>query len=455
LRAYGYIRVSTTEQAEEGYSLAAQERSLREYAERTNLTLAHVYADEGISAKDTKRPGLQAALAAIGKGDVLVVWKLDRLSRSVRDTEAIFSALDKRSASFVSVMEPHLSTAGASGVLVRQITAVFAEHYRRSLGENVRHGMVQLVRQGKWAGGPAPYGYDLEAGTLTPNQYADVVRKIYRDYVEGESIRAIALALNRAGVRTRQQALWSSATVSYILRQPFYCGLIGYGKTAGKRIENVQGTHQAIVAPELWQRVQDTLERRKALPSRTAGGLYPLTGAALCGLCNRPLIGDMHRQARRYRCSGRKYHGACIMQNHAAHTLEAAFVDALAELTDMARVMELLPDCAPSADAESLRRRADDADTRIRRLDQAYDAGAMEPQEYADKRKPIVAERQSLRQQLADLGNQARAATIHQAAITLPVVWQAASPAQRKELVQSSGLRVRVFPGYRVELVFG
>lgn len=474
MSVYGYIRVSTVEQAEEGYSLAAQEASLREHCQRQGWELAHIYADEGISAKDTNRPGLQSLLAEIGKGDILLVWKLDRLSRSVGDTEAIFGALDKLSASLVSVTEPHLSTAGASGVLVRQITAVFAEHYRNSLAENVRHGMAQLVKQGKWHGGPTPLGYDLQDGRLIPNGQADLVRRIYGMYASGLGVRSICSTLNAEGMRTPRGYEWSVHPVSHILRNPIYAGRIAYGlrdakqrKRPGGPLLIAEGEHDGVVEPELWQQVQDILARRKRLPSRSVAGDYPLTGITRCGLCGSALRGMKRKRGRtavkffrrEYWCYRRTNTGTCKLHALMANRLEAAFLDALEAWVDSdALQAEVAGTAEVVIDSGQITKELADIDRRLTRGWAAYESGAVDLTEYRMHAAPLKERKKHLlgeQQAQIEAPKRRSAADWREIVQQIRTAWNESTPAERKEIAHATGLAVTVYPGYAVRVSLG
>lgn len=467
----GYIRVSTEEQAEEGYSLEAQDNSIRQFAQERGWELAGLYADEGLSAKDMKRPALKKLMSDLQRQEILLVWKLDRLSRSVRDTEEIFATLDKRSSHLVSVMEPQLSTTGASGVLVRQITAVFAEHYRRNLAENVRHGMTQLAKQGRFFGGSAPLGYTLTDGNLVPNEHADTVRRIYSMYIQGLGIRSICATLNGEGLRTPRGKEWSHHPVSHILQNPIYAGRIAYGlresrtrKRPGGPLVVAEGEHEAIIDPASWQQVQDILARRKRLPSRQVAGDYPLTGIIRCGLCGAALRGLKRKRGRtavkfwrrEYWCYRRTNTGNCKLHALMANRLESAWLDAMQQWVHSDELREYLKVAAnPKIDTVDKERELADIERRIVRWSAAYEAGVIELPEFQATVAPLREQKKRLQAELQLQATPQTYRTVEewrQAVDDLRRVWEEAPPERRKELAHSTGLTVTVYPGYHIVL---
>lgn len=158
-----YARVSTTEQAEEGYSIDEQQRLLTEWCDKNGYIVHEVYADRGINGKSVKkRPALIKLLADAQNKlfDVVLVWKTNRLARNILDLLKIVEVFDQNYISFRSYTENH-ETETSQGKLQFHMLAAIAEFERNTISENVKMGMLARVREGKWNGGIV-LGYDLE-----------------------------------------------------------------------------------------------------------------------------------------------------------------------------------------------------------------------------------------------------------------------------------------------------
>lgn len=162
--AIGYIRVSTQKQADEGMSLDVQRERIRQYAELYNLNILEVVEDAGFSASTIERPGLQRALALLKahRAEVLIVAKLDRLSRSVCDLGLMIQDYFTKKAAVVSVAE-NLDTRSASGRLVINLLASVAQWEREAIGERTASSMQAKRIMGEYTGGHPPFGYELAA----------------------------------------------------------------------------------------------------------------------------------------------------------------------------------------------------------------------------------------------------------------------------------------------------
>lgn len=201
----GYCRVSTEEQAVSGLGLAAQEGAIRRECERRELDLIALHTDAGISAKTLKRPALELALADLdaGQGSVLMVAKLDRLTRSVHDATGLMMSADKSGWGLVALDAP-VDTTTPSGAAMAQVLAVFAELERRLIGERTKAALAVRKAQGVRLGRP-------------PSLPVDVVTRIVDLRRSGVTWAAIASELNVESVPTAQGGKsWYPATVRYV-----------------------------------------------------------------------------------------------------------------------------------------------------------------------------------------------------------------------------------------------
>lgn len=218
MAAYGYVRVSTEEQGRSGLSLEHQQRKVAGYADLHDLTLVDTVADVA-SAKTLKRDGLTALLARLRSGDVVIVAKLDRLTRSVRDLADLLDVFARRGASLVSVGE-HLDTGSAAGRLVLNVMASVSQWEREAIAERTRSALAIKRTRGEHLG-TAPYGYRLMAdGThLEPCPDEQRVLMLAEGWrAEGYTQQAVADALNARGILTRSGQPWRQVYVARMLK---------------------------------------------------------------------------------------------------------------------------------------------------------------------------------------------------------------------------------------------
>ena len=225
-RVVGYVRVSTEKQAVEGVSLAAQEAKLRAYCVAMDLELVAVEADEGISAKSLKgRDGLARALARIDSGEVsgLIVTKLDRLTRSVRDLGALVEVYFERRADLLSLADS-IDTRTAAGRLVLNVLMSVAQWEREATGERTRDALAYLKSEGVQLGGAAMgwqhsecVGADGRRIVEAVEAEVAAVERALALKAEGLSLRAIAAALKAEGFATKRGGRWQANTIRKII----------------------------------------------------------------------------------------------------------------------------------------------------------------------------------------------------------------------------------------------
>ena len=267
-----YLRVSTEAQADEGYSLAAQAEKLEAYCRMKGIAAFQRYVDGGFSGSNLTRPAITELVEAIRAGRVerVVVYKLDRLSRSQKDTlYLIEDVFLPHGVDFVSINE-NIDTGSPYGRAMIGILSAFAQLERENIFLRTRMGMVERVKQGFWpGGGKIPFGYDYDAdkGILVPNSDADTVREIYARYLEGKSTGRIA----------RELGLKYEHLVRQILLRESNTGVIVY------RGECYSGRHEPLVDKQTFERVKRRLLRSDK--PRAAASNKLLTGLLVCGHC--------------------------------------------------------------------------------------------------------------------------------------------------------------------------
>jgi site-specific DNA recombinase len=305
-----YARVSTIEQAEQGYSIEAQLEILQALCKTEHKVVFQAYVDAGISGKSiAKRPALQQLLKDVESGHVgeVLVWRLDRISRKMSDLLNIIEHLNRHNVKFRSYSEKEFDTETAAGKLSLQMLGLIAEYQRNTIVENVQMGMKQRARNGKWNGGqvlgydvvevPSTKGYD---STLRVNQMeAALIRKIFQMYASGRGLRSIANHLNQEEYKTKLGNAFSTVAIKTIINNPVYIGKIRYNvreNWSEKRRKGinpdpiiVDGEHEPIISKDLWEAVQALFKKKSFSPPRVFDGTYPLTGLMRCPQCGATL----------------------------------------------------------------------------------------------------------------------------------------------------------------------
>jgi DNA invertase Pin-like site-specific DNA recombinase len=221
MKAIGYVRVSTDRQAEQGVSLEAQEAKIRAMATVQGAELFEVIVDGGESAKNLNRPGLQRLLTLVdgGKVEGVIVAKLDRLTRSVKDLGNLLELFEKRGVALISVAES-LDTASAAGRLVITIMAAVSQWEREAIGERTRDALRHKRTSGERVGN-IRFGFRLspDGKHVEPDPgEQSVLTEIRHLRQSGHTLRGIAAALNRKALRTRCGSAWRLEHVARIIK---------------------------------------------------------------------------------------------------------------------------------------------------------------------------------------------------------------------------------------------
>ncbi|ERN52801.1 recombinase family protein [Alkalihalophilus marmarensis] len=314
MRVAVYIRVSTQEQAQEGYSIKAQRKKLEAYALSQEWEIVQFYVDEGLSAKDMNRPELQRLLNNMEEGafDCVLVYRLDRLTRSVLDLYEMIKKFEKHDIKFKSATEVY-DTTTATGRLFVTIIASLAQWERENLGERVRFGLEQKAKEGKWALSTPPYGYDIENGYLKINDgEANTVKYIFDQYLKGRGMNQIVTDLNDNGTKTKSNSNWHQGSIRYILTNPAYIGTMRYNfRTNKENYFEVEDAIPPIIDKDLYETVQEIRNTRAQLHPRAANSDYVFSGIAKCKRCGAPLFGKTSKKvkgdktylSKSYKCS--------------------------------------------------------------------------------------------------------------------------------------------------------
>ncbi|WP_245208070.1 recombinase family protein [Sediminibacillus dalangtanensis] len=292
-----YTRVSTEEQ-KTGYSLDAQENTLKEYAKNKGYEIYDVYRDGGYSGKNFDRPEIQRLFKDLNKDrvDVILIWKVDRLSRNNTDVvNLIDNELTPNNKKLV-VTSIEMDSSTPTGYMFISLLGTFARYERATIIDRVNSGMKQRAEQGYWNGGII-LGYDSKNKKLVVNEEeSKIVKEIFELRSIGKGYKVITNILNGKGLKTKKGKDFSIAGVKAVLHNHVYRGKLVWRKHAEwstKRRKGktdpiiVQGHHEPIISEELWNKVQAVNEAQKKsfTTNRNFNGNLLLTGLLKCPKC--------------------------------------------------------------------------------------------------------------------------------------------------------------------------
>ncbi len=298
-----------------------------------------IYQDKGFSAKTINRPGFLKMMEDVEqkKIDKIVVYRLDRFSRSITDFSKIWDILSQYHVDFISVNEK-FDTASPMGRAMLHIIMIFAQLERETIAERVKDNYYMRAKNGAWAGGPAPFGFSIEkkmmsnkkVSCLVPNQYIFLIEKIFQIYAQKDaSLGSVAKEINKIS----NQRKWDTVSISRILHNPvyvkcdnaiyeYYCGKhyimsqpkeaftgVQGGMIIGKYTENEKcfllSSHKGILSSKLFLQCQYKLEKNNQIKNTGKGKYTFLSGFLKCGICGYSLKVVCSKGKRYFVCSGR------------------------------------------------------------------------------------------------------------------------------------------------------
>ena len=455
-----YIRWSTEDQGD-GTTLAVQQEACRHYLlsqgwqVRDDLT----FIDDGHSGGSLDRPAMTRLRQTVRKGqvDCVVVFRLDRLSRSVVDTVTLVLQEWADLTHVKSAREP-VDTTTAMGRQFFYMLVSYAEWERNVIRERMFGGKLRRAREGRNPGMPPAYGYRKGSapGAMEPEpQEERAVRTAFDLADRGQSVRAITEHLNQHGFPTRKGGPWGSSMVSKLLRNPLYAGRLvwgrrranpRHGKAPGEPRLKVTDPHAevpataipALVEPDQFARVQARLERTRRTPPAAAGSPHQLSGILHCARCGRPMQFNAHGPWTYYRCASRGQGAPCGAPSIPAAALEAAVVGELrsryeAEAIQRAAAIRQSREEAQQRELEADRASVETARARLatqeQRLAQDYRQGQITAQQWQALAASIEADRERLTEVETHLRQRGPAA------LTLPDPWNGLSPHDHKSLL--------------------
>lgn len=416
-----YVRVSTTSQMEEGYSIEEQKAKLESYCDIKDWHIYKVYTDGGFSGSTTERPALEQLIkdAQSKLFDTVLVYKLDRLSRSQKDTlyliEDIFL---KNNIEFVSLLE-NFDTSTPFGRAVIGLLSVFAQLEREQIKERMQLGKLGRAKAGKsmmWAKTSYGYNYDKETGSMTVNEYeALAVKEIYSSYLAGMSITKLRDKINE---EYPKQPAWSYRTIRGILANPVYCGLNQY------KGQTFQGTHKPIISLVDFEQTQRELAKRQQTARELSNprpfqAKYMLSGLAQCGYCHAPLkviLGAVRKDGtrfKRYECyqrHPRKTRGVTVYNDNKKcesgyydmELLEHYVLTRIAQLqNDPDKIQELFSDDTSSEiDKQAIQKQIDSLTVKLSKLNDLYLDDRITLDELRAKSSDFIKQRTALEEEI-------------------------------------------------------
>ena len=369
IRCAIYTRKSSDEGLDQEFnSLDAQRESAEAFIASQKAEgwtcLPERYDDGGFSGGSMERPALDRLIRDIeaGKVDCVVVYKVDRLSRSLMDFSRIMETFDDKGVSFVSVTQ-QFNTTSSMGRLTLNILLSFAQFEREIIGERIRDKIAAQKRKGKWAGGVPILGYDVDRSGGSPKLVVNAkeaarVRTIFDLYLEKQSLQPVVRELELRGWTNKKRITkkgrviggkaLDKATLYAHLKNPLYTGMISH------KGEVYAGEHEAIIDAEQFDQVQKLLAhngRSGGLEVRNKYGAI-LRGLLRCKACDRSMThvfttsrGKNSKQYRYYRCVGSIKRGACTCPSGslpAAEIEQLVVGEARAALTDRALIKQII-----------------------------------------------------------------------------------------------------------------
>ncbi|MDR1700025.1 MAG: recombinase family protein [Lachnoclostridium sp.] len=357
-----YVRVSTEEQAQEGFSIRAQIEKLKAYALLKEWEIYDVYKDEGISGKNVvDRPAINRMIEDIKNRKVnnVLVYKIDRLTRSTKNLIELVDLFEEHKCVFNSLTES-IDTDSPSGRMFLKIMGVIAEFERENLASRLRLGFERKVKEGyTLANYSLSYGYVKGKGEkvqhIQPDE-AKIVKEIFSMYVdENISITQIAKKLNERRIKTKRNALaWDAGTVKMLLTNPTYIGKVRYSTLDKDKYFETDGHHERLISDELFNLVQEKIANMpKYSKTKQPKEDNYYCGVLVCGMCGSKFtthnqisgkdVNGKNKYKGSYRCMKKlKYHFpdeiTCKCPDISHAKIETAFIDYIKNVNDFTEI---------------------------------------------------------------------------------------------------------------------
>lgn len=409
--AAAYIRVSTDDQIE--YSPDSQIQKIREYAKRNGYILPqeYIFKDEGISGRKAEKRPQFMKMIGLAKSqqkpfDAILLWKFSRFARNREDSIVYKSMLRKQCGIDVISVSENLGDDKMS-ILVEALIEAMDEFYSINLAEEVKRGMTEKAKRGGVLSIPA-FGYKVEDGKYVQvPEEAEIIKTVFKKYIEGTGMLRIAKDLNALGVRTHRGSKIENRTIEYWLRNPVYVGKIRWTPTGAisrnfdsKDCMIVDGQHKAIIDNDTWEKAQKRMKEQKAKyrpyykPRENIS--HWLVSLARCGICGGPLVN----------CSGYFY---CNNRNKGVcpgnggiktEILNEIIITDLKEIERSERPISVpIRKAKPKNENINtiLEQQIEKAEKKLERVKEAYENGIDTLEEYKVNKQKITAEIEKLK----------------------------------------------------------
>jgi site-specific DNA recombinase len=411
-----YTRISTDEE-NQPTSLASQRERLQAFCKAQEDWRIVAHEEDRATGTKLERPGLQAALdlAREGKIDMLLVYRVDRLSRKVRQLASLAEELDACDVVLRSATEP-FDTGSPAGRMMLQMLAVFAEFEHATIVDRISAGIERRAKEGRWYSGRPPFGYNLNDGQLIPDPVsAPVVRRVSHLYVH-ERLGTIAIAKQlRAEHAPAPTAGWGHPAVHRILTNPTYLGRVRW------REQVFDSTHEPLIDQDTFDQAQAILAERSSEASQRRGNAsdFLLSGLLRCGHCGRAYIGMSAKGKggtyHYYACTGRQKYGnkTCRNERLPSQRLQDAV---LAQLAEIYRDSSLIATALAQAEENAKRQRPEieqrlasvraeiaRSEQALERYYQAFEQGTLTAERCQQRTSRLHARLQDLQAQEAEL----------------------------------------------------
>lgn len=435
-----YVRVSLAEQAQHGFSIDGQLDALRKFCDANRLDIYREYIDAGVSGKSVSgRPQMECLLSDVKeqKVDVVVVWRLSRLTRSFKDLLAMIELFKEHGVALRSLNE-QFDSGTEMGRFVLKMLGAAAQLEREQIAENVRIANLEKTKQGKWNAGNNVLGYRWVRSPETDDgrveivpEEAELVRHIFQLYASGEyGLKAIVNQLNQRGLITKAGNTFSIQTVRKMLLNRNYISMVRCNVTEHRRskgaipIEWVKGEHEPIISHAMWEQVQIIYAGRSRPPTKTVSRNFPLTGLLKCPQCGESMVATHSKSLRKdgsarinyyYQCGrfNSKGSGACRANSVRADDAENWFFGQLQKLLCAPAAVEKIAAAANGKAGEArqpllerlreLDAELDELEARQKQAFQAFESGDLPGEGFKDELRTIKLRRQEVQTARDDL----------------------------------------------------
>ncbi|QQP77693.1 recombinase family protein [Bacillus sp. TK-2] len=435
MRCAIYRRVSTDEQAEKGFSLENQKLRLESFATSQGWEVVEDYVDDGFSGKDTNRPALQRMFSNVDKFDVILVYKLDRFTRSVKDLNEMLETIKENEIAFKSATES-IDTTTATGRMILNMMGTTAQWERETISERIKDVFGKLRENGIFSTGHPPYGYRCSGNKSIEidEEQAEIVRYIY-ELSKTMGLFKISVELNRKGIKTRRNNKFGQSAVKRILHNPFYCG---YMEVNNKWVPIKNEGYIPIISEEEFKTTQKILTKRNKAQTRSRSvSYYPFSGIVLCPECQRAMRGDRAKYGdyyyRYYRCVyGRENINCTNRKRIRVEQVDKAFAEYISGSFENTTIKLDSKDIKSDIEYELKQ-----LDSKIERLSDIYIEGDITKSKYNEKMNSLLNEKEKFKKDLTSCKENVDSEFVRDQINKLESIWHLIDDKTKSESIRS------------------